>query len=168
MNAIRALCTKVKAEALAKRFKQVNANIRVYLFGSVARDRIGRDLDFILEVTDAVFQDYADRCLDSLGVHWAVNRLVDPGDYFWTYYAPNAVRSEAAFAALGAKSDTAFLEASAAAGVPVDQLDIICLPEGWNVPESTVQMLLSAALNADDPQFLENVIRDAEELAPPE
>lgn len=131
----------------------------MYLYGSVSAAGQGYDLDVILEVDLDAFETYCRYCLYVLdGVTPFTNDLLQPRHgQGWDYFSPKSARTRVALETIGI-DPAGFKEAvltEAIGQIRFENLDIVCLPEGWDTPDSDVYQRLERAMsNSRDPLFL--------------
>lgn len=151
--------TKSQALAVARAIKAASrVPGRVYVFGSSAHGG-GSDIDVIVEVPATLFSRYREDC-DFSGVSAIVRGAFVQHDLFWAYFSPAEKRSEAALDAIGVSHER--ILATDGLDMPCRDLDVICLPIGWNTSPLLEQ--LQAEMSADwrcDPNFMENLRQSA-------
>ncbi len=129
--------------------------LAIHLFGGTVRGD-GNDIDVILEVPFHLFEGYAGDCITVYdGIHPTSKEGKMPRFYgaAWDYFAPKGKRTKLAL-------ETAIPHTEISLGSKAADFDIICLPNGWQEPESSVSLVLNAFLGeSGDPLFLENVRR---------
>lgn len=154
------LVTKDTASEVAKCFRH-HALVRdIEMFGSVARDGEGRDLDLILIVDESVFQNFTS------DINTALRR--PPYGKFGVYgtYGSAAMRLNAAESALpylhmflSAAEDILSAECWNS-GRQGRLLDIFLFPADWRTRLEELQ----GAIPHDDPYFMRNIARDAQRI----
>ncbi len=143
---------------------------KVYLFGSVAVQGVGNDIDLVLEVSEDVFLRYATACIGTLnGYHPIKKALMPMAGMYWDYYSPQMARVQNALTAIGlSASKIKFFMNEINGTVTEKDVDIICLPVGWNDERTDVNLLLQENFGFDtDPNLLNNIIStcvDIEEI----
>lgn len=153
------------ASAIVQAAQAVEGSVlkKIWLYGSVARGGSGNDLDLIFEVDHETFGKYAAYCTVVLD---GVRPISDDpvfGFYSlrWEYFSPKADRSKAAGSAIGIDIDQLDLR------VTENELDIICLPEGWDDKTTEVYKNLKQDLaNSRDPNFIDNAAASKMQLFP--
>lgn len=147
-------------EKLAKKIVEISRiKIRIYLFGSQAREGKGRsgDIDMIFELEEAFFEAYKERC-QFAGLHY-ISGVEDPLSMFWEYYSPKMIRNEAALETIGLTSEEAEEMLEKEETGLINRLDIICLSEGWK--EGKRYRELNKEFSRQDPKFMENLAKEA-------
>lgn len=161
------MATKDQALAVAQAIVAAMPNReilhRMWLYGSVAYRGVGADIDIVFEVNQAAFQNYQRMCRVVLdGVNFMTNNLlIWPYGTEWEYFSPKPDRCQAALNELGIDPEQLVLP------VAMDELDLICLPAGWDDTASAVhQELMQHAEQSRDPHFISHVIGQREPLYP--
>lgn len=145
------LASAVKVAEIFRRYPQVQA---VEVFGSVARDGIGNDLDLILVADEKIAQDFIGRVEYEIQLFSKNIRL--------SIYFDNAfTRSEVAETVLDADQfgNGIFQEALAEAGEI--GVDIFIFPPDWRDRLTELQ----GRMGHDDPNFMEKISKDARQIA---
>lgn len=141
---------------------ETDTGFKLYLYGSTVNGH-GRDIDIIIEVSEELFEQYKGTCLfESDGIVPYSNRLLTPfPSHYWSYFSPQVERSKHALSTIGVEQDSI---------VPLLGdviLDAVCLPEGWNNPESEIFMRLMEDFEGMiDPNFLVNAAKGAKQMYP--
>ena len=142
---------------LPKAFPQFN----FYLFGSMARNGVGNDVDLMVEVDDEVFHEVS-RELYISSLHPLLKKVVDdPNSYYWTYFSPFEKRLKIALEVL----DLSKLETNELRSALLREeglLDIIFLPKNWR--EKKVLEELRKQTDQYDEKFFDNLLKDARKL----
>lgn len=136
---------------------------KIWLYGSIAEAGMGRDIDLILEVSTAGWEKYSRFCHSVLGGvrPFSNDMLEQKHNAVYDYSLPKGDRSMAALKVIGLNISDLNL------GVLEDSVDIICLPEGWDVVGSSVHRDLSAVLaRTTDKDFFEHVMSAHTKLFP--
>ena len=141
---------------LPKVFPQFN----FYLFGSMARDGVGNDVDLMVEVDDKIFREVT-RNIYLNRMHPLLKNVVDdPDSYYWTYFSPYEKRLGMALELLDlSKLSSDGLRSMLHRGYG---LDIIFLPKNWR--EEKVLKKLRKYTDQCDPEFFNNLLREARKL----
>jgi hypothetical protein len=80
----------------------------------------------------------------------------------WEYFSPKKARVASAFETIKINLADCM---SDIADVSVEDLDIICLPEGWDVPESNAHKTLCDMLSrSSDRNFLQRALESKQEV----
>lgn len=136
---------------------------KIWLYGSVARDGWGNDLDLIFEVDSDTFGQYVGQCVAVLdGIRPFSDDLLS-GFYgaYWDYFSPKVGRSGAAAETIGVDIGLLGL------GISEEEFDIICLPVGWDDKTTVVYKNLKQNLTGSrDPDFLEKAAASKMQLFP--
>lgn len=134
---------------------------KVYLYGEVNQNGSGNDLDAILEVDPKTFREYRNQCTIALeGVSpFSEYLLCGFHNPRWANLSPKKNRSELALSMVGISITELFPKEIESGPCPED-LDIICLPQRWDVYGSKVRRKLSSELGqSPDPEFLSRADR---------
>lgn len=147
-------------QALKEAAKSSGKLKSVYLFGSVARNGSGNDMDFVFEVPKKVFLEYARECVGALdGFHPIQKKMVGMYSMYWDYFSPEDARVRYAHNAVGI-SEEALWQLNH--DLPKRSLDVICLPVGWRSGKSDVNKMLHEAFHfGPDPNLLTHIVESA-------
>jgi len=151
--------TKCQALAVARAIK-AGSRVpgRIYIFGSSAHGG-GKDIDVIVEVPAPLFSRYQEAC-DFSGVSAIVRGVFDRQDLFWAYFSPVEKRSEAALDVIGVRHE--WILGTDGMSIPCRDLDVICLPTGWNTSPLLEQLQAEMSANWKcDPKFMRNLSQSA-------
>lgn len=131
-----------------------------YLFGSMARNGAGGDVDLFVEVDEETFVESAQRfyLAEMNPLLYAVN---DPDAYFWHYFSPREKRLGIMLEVLDISRDT-FNEI--VRPLEIHNFDVIFLPKNWRDKE--MMKKLRGYTDPYDRNFFENIARDAQEIKP--
>jgi phosphohistidine phosphatase SixA len=135
-----------------------------HLFGSCATGAGGGDADVILEVPTDVFVGFMTNCVGALdGFHPVEKFMIGGYSAFWDYHSPADARLEYALHAIGIEEEDM---KTLAAIIPFENVDILCLPAGWNKEGDVVNSLLQEhhGLSMQDPNMLSKVMSTAIEV----
>jgi hypothetical protein len=140
--------------SLLRRSSRPGTLHQAILFGSIAEEGSGNDLDLIIEVPKAVFLKFAQEYPKEY-----------PNDlWMFQYNCPRCNRLTVLFKVLGieSKSTRKRLEKTV-----VSQLvDVLCLPQGWEKP-GYVSSLMKTQFNlGHDPNMLSNILASTIVLQP--
>ena len=157
--------TREDAERYVAQLKKVAPNGRlkhVHLFGSIAKHGSGKDIDLVLEVSRKTFRQFVSSCVGPLnGFHPVTMELLPLASMFWLYESPKEARAKYALEAIGVLPQH---EDELGNVVPYKDIDILCLPSGWQ-GETDVNRMLGRAFDfSNDPNMLSHIIDSAIEL----
>lgn len=132
----------------------------IYLFGSVARNGSGNDMDFVFEVPKKVFLEYARKCIGALdGFHPIKKAMLPMCSAYWDYFSPEDARLRYAHAVVGISEE---MLGELGQDLPESSLDVICLPTGWRNGKSDVSKMLGEAFGfGPDPDLLKHIAKSA-------
>ena len=139
--------------------KSAKIPVMIYAFGSCTRGGGANDVDLLLEVDCDTFDNYLHQ-VTTHGIHAQLKTVVDPDDEFWSYFSPTVERSKLALGCLGIDTRTWGKELNAL--VPIDDIDLICLPSNWRDQKTEIRRKLDASVRQHDQQFfsrLENTAK---------
>jgi predicted nucleotidyltransferase len=126
---------------------------RIILFGSVARDGIGADIDLIVEVPKHVFLEfaakYSSECRNDL--------------WMFAYNSPRRNRRYYILKTLGIEEGV-FRKLEKL--MPFNRADLLCLPSGWEQPGYVAGLMETNFNLGRDPHMLTKVLNDAMVLEP--
>ncbi len=113
--------------------------VRALIFGRVAIQGLGDDLDLIVEVPEEAFVKFASNCIGALdGFHPILKALMSSSAY-WNYHSPVEARRNYAFAAIGIETEESRRQLRE---IILDKdIDILCLPVGWINPGYADELL---------------------------
>ncbi len=131
-----------------------------FLFGSMARNGAGGDVDLFVEVDEETFIESAQRfyMAEMNPLLYAVN---DPDAYFWHYFSPREKRLSIMLEVLRISRD---MFNKIVEPLEIHNFDVIFLPKNWRDKE--VMKKLREYTDPYDRNFFENITRDAQKIEP--
>lgn len=144
--------TRIQAFAVARAIKAASESSgKVYVFGKCLHN-LGMDIDIIVEVPAPLFERYQRECHES-GVAAIIR-------FFWAYSSPIEPRSESALRLIGVERNQ--ILTADGINIPPQDLDVICLPAGWNASPLREQLQQDMSANWKcDQAFMVNLSRSA-------
>jgi predicted nucleotidyltransferase len=157
--------TLINKTAMQETVLQVVNNLKkvddiedIYLFGSVARNGSGHDIDIIVTVSDTLFQKW------TTSVKRKIVMITDGDPEIEDMYFNAAIRFDAAAELLGLDFIDfcfEFFDANGLRGYPVDyicvDIDLFLFPHDWKERLEELQTHLPHS----DPKFMEKIAKDA-------
>lgn len=123
---------------------------KAYVFGSLARQSNGRDLDLLFEVSRELFERYCQEC--RLSEFTIFGQPYDPYSMYWEYYSPALKRWEVIKGIFNISQSSAKRIVESLGGI---NIDIIVLPFKWEDDDEILKVI-----NAHDPKFSRNIQGD--------
>jgi len=145
---------KMVVDFISTKAMKLNFKFKLFIYGSIL-DGYGQDMDIIVELPKGKFEEYRTQCIlmeDGL-FPFSDQFLTNFSSMFWMYFSPKEGRSNVALKTIGIDIE----EMAGKLEIESCVLDIVCLPRGWDNPDTEVfNDLKKDLMGSCDPHFLEN------------